>query len=227
MSPENLVKKLYELQDADYQRFHAKLLPAIDNIIGVRVPLLREIAKDIVKDHSVASEIVKSEINIHELTMIQSFIIATMKCPDDVKVKMVDNFVPKIYSWAICDCFVNSIKDAKKKPELYLPVVRKYIGSPNEYEERFSAVMLLTHYVIEDYIHHTLELLAEIKGDSYYTKMAVAWAYSMCLVKFPEETFEFLKATELDEWTIKKTVQKTKESFRCTSELKEKIKELL
>ena len=227
MSPKNLVKRLYELQDADYKQFHAKLLPAIDNIIGVRVPLLREIAKTIIKDPAAAHEIVESKINIHEFTMIQSFIVATIKCPSDIKVQMVAKFVPQIYSWAICDCFVNSIKDTKKNPELYLPVIKQYIGSNNEYEERFSAVMLLTHYVTNDYIHQTLDLLAEIKCDSYYTKMAVAWAYSVCLVKFPNETFEFLQAIKLDEWTIKKTVQKTKESFRCTSELKEKIKQLL
>lgn len=227
MCPESLVKKLYELQDSDYQKFHARLLPEIDNVIGVRVPLLRAIAKDIIKDPVAAAEIVNSEINIHEFTMIQSFIVATIKCPDDIKVQMVDAFVQHIYSWAICDCFVNSIKAAKKTPELFIPLVSKYIGSDNEYEQRFSAVMLLTHYVTEDYIHQSLEFLAEIRGDSYYTKMAVAWAYSVCLVKFPEESFEFLKAVRLDEWTIKKTVQKTRESFRCTSELKEKIKELL
>ena len=227
MSPESLVEKLYALQDAEYQKFHAKLLPGTGNVIGVRVPLLRAIAKEIIKDPAAAAEIVQTEVDMHEYTMIQSFIVATIKCPDDIKVQMIDKFVPQIYSWAICDCFVNSIKAAKKNPENYIPVIKKYIGSQNEYEERFSAVMLLTHYVIGDYIHMTLELLAEIKGDGYYTKMAVAWAYSVCMVKFPEETFEHLKTANLDEWTIKKTVQKTRESFRCTSELKEKIKELL
>ena len=227
VSPKELTDKLHALQDAGYQKFHAKLLPGIDNVIGVRVPMLRAIAKDICADNTSAIKILNSTAGTHEYAMVQSFIAAGMKCPIDVRVQMVDRFVPQIYSWAICDCFVNSVKDAKKYPEPFMPLIQKYIGSPNEYEERFSAVMLLTHYVTEDYINDTLELLAQIKGEEYYTKMAVAWAYSMCLVKFPDLSLEFLKGAELDEWTLKKAIQKTRESYRCKPELKEQMKELI
>ncbi len=227
MSPQELASRLYDLQEEGYQKFHAKLLPGIDNVLGVRVPMLRAIAKELSKDNVIAMQIIDSPAQTHEYAMIQSFIVAQIKCPIDVRVQMVDRFVPQIYSWAICDCFVNSVKDAKKFPEIFLPLIRKYINSPKEYEQRFSAVMLLTHYVTADYINDTLELLSEIRGEEYYTKMAVSWAYSMCLVKFPELSLEFLKGADLDEWTLRKALQKTRESYRCTLELKEKMKELI
>ena len=41
----NLKDKLFELSDEKYKKFHSGLCPNIDNIIGVRLPKLREIAK--------------------------------------------------------------------------------------------------------------------------------------------------------------------------------------
>lgn len=40
-------ERLQELADLKYQEFHSKLLPGIDNILGVRVPQLRNLAKEI------------------------------------------------------------------------------------------------------------------------------------------------------------------------------------
>ena len=42
-------ERLLSLADADYQKFHGGLLPGIDNILGVRVPDLRKLAKEIAK----------------------------------------------------------------------------------------------------------------------------------------------------------------------------------
>ena len=42
-----LEKELFQLQDLDYRDFHSKLMPGIDknNIIGIRIPVLRAFAK--------------------------------------------------------------------------------------------------------------------------------------------------------------------------------------
>ena len=45
----NLKDKLFELSDEKYKKFHSGLCPNIDNIIGVRLPKLREIAKEILE----------------------------------------------------------------------------------------------------------------------------------------------------------------------------------
>ena len=46
----NLKEELDKLADAEYQKFHSSLCPNVDNIIGVRLPKLREIAKKIAKE---------------------------------------------------------------------------------------------------------------------------------------------------------------------------------
>ena len=53
--------------------------------------------------------------------------------------------------------------------------------------------------------------------------MAKAWLLSMCFIKFKKETYKFLKKTNLDKWTINKTIQKIRESLRVSKEDKEKV----
>ena len=45
-------KKLFKMQDLGYRDFHSKLMPTIDKetIIGVRVPILRRLAKELFKN---------------------------------------------------------------------------------------------------------------------------------------------------------------------------------
>ena len=46
---ENIRKELKALADPKYRKFHSYLLPGTDNILGVRIPQLRTMAKDIIK----------------------------------------------------------------------------------------------------------------------------------------------------------------------------------
>jgi len=45
----NVKKELLQLRDEKYQKFSSALLPGTDNMIGVRLPLLRKLAKQIVE----------------------------------------------------------------------------------------------------------------------------------------------------------------------------------
>lgn len=46
---ENIRKELQTLADSKYQEFHSSLLPGANNILGVRIPQLRTMAKEIIK----------------------------------------------------------------------------------------------------------------------------------------------------------------------------------
>ena len=45
-----LREHLLSLQDTKYQKFHSALCPGIDNIIGIRIPVLRKLANEIVRE---------------------------------------------------------------------------------------------------------------------------------------------------------------------------------
>jgi len=56
--------------------------------------------------------------------------------------------------------------------------------------------------------------------------MAVAWAISLCFVKFEEKTMNYLKNNKLDDFTYNKSLQKICESLRVDKDTKAIIKSM-
>ncbi len=56
--------------------------------------------------------------------------------------------------------------------------------------------------------------------------MAVAWTISICYIKFPKQTMEYLKNNTLDNFTYNKALQKITESLRIDKETKTIIKSM-
>lgn len=51
MTQQEVRRLLEETTEEKYRKFSSSLLPGVDNILGIRLPRLREIAKDIAKDN--------------------------------------------------------------------------------------------------------------------------------------------------------------------------------
>lgn len=209
----DLRSKLFELSDEKYKTFHSGLCPNTDNIIGVRMPKLREISKEIAKkDWRQFLENTKEDY--YEETLVKGLVISYAKCDANERLKYIENFVPKIDNWATCDSFCNSLKFTKKNMNLVWNFLKLYLDSNREFEIRFAVVMILSYYITEDYIDDVLEILNKINHEGYYVKMAVAWAISVCFVKFEDKTMKFLKNNNLDDFTYNKSLQKICESLR-------------
>lgn len=100
----DIVKKLFELQDKKYAEFQSRLTPTVDKskFIGVRVPELRKLAKEYIKDE-------KSKIFLNELPhkyydedMLHGLLLSEIKDYNEC-IKEVDKFLPFIDNWAVCD----------------------------------------------------------------------------------------------------------------------------
>ena len=105
----------------------------------------------------------------------------------------------------------------------FLEYLLPYLRSDEEFFIRFGVVMLLDHFITEDYIDLVLEEMDKIHQDAYYVKMAVAWNLSVCFVKFRDKALSYLRTNHLDDWTYNKTIQKIRESYRVTKEDKEML----
>lgn len=222
----NVRERLEEHKDFEYQKFHSSLLPGVDNVMGVRLPILRKIAKELAKNDW-QEWFEKAEDLYYEETMLRGFTIAYAKLEPETRLAYIRKFVPYINNWAVCDCFCNTVKDAKKYPELYWEFLKPYFLSDEEYGARFGAVMLLSHFVNREYLKEGIERLERIHQEGYYAKMAVAWAVSVYFAAFPDEMYDYLlDGHHLDEFTYKKSLQKILESYRVTGEMKNKIREL-
>ena len=108
----------------------------------------------------------------------------------------------------------------KKGKETVWQFIQPYLISPKEFEIRFGIVMLF-HYVDEEHIDALLAYADTFSHDAYYARMAMAWMISICFIKFPEKTMEYLKQSKLDNWTYNKSLQKTIESLRVDKETKD------
>ncbi|MFQ7520229.1 MAG: DNA alkylation repair protein [Clostridium sp.] len=221
----DLRDKLFELSDDKFKTFHSRLCPNTDNIIGVRLPLLRQLAKEIAKGDW-RNFLSNSKEEYYEEILINGLVIAYAKCDVEERLNYIESFVPKIDNWAICDSFCNTLKFVNKNKEIMWEFIQPYLKSYNEFEIRFAVVIILNYYITEDYIDLVLKTLDNIKHDGYYVKMAVAWAISMCFIKFEEKTMAYLKDNSLDDFTYNKSLQKICESLRIDKNTKELIKSM-
>ncbi len=223
---ENKIRQdLFAMQDLKYKEFHGSLCPDMDNIIGVRIPKLREYAKELYKSNNL--EDIKIEDKYYEELVIQGMLVGFQtKAPIEEVIKQVKEFVPKINSWAVCDTFCAGLKITKKYQTEMFKVIKEYLKSKQEYEVRFAIVMLLDYYINDQYIDQVLQILNNVKLDKYYVQMANAWAVSICLIKYYNKTLEFLKTTKIDDFTYNKGIQKAIESYRITKEQKDYLRTL-
>ena len=222
---ENLREKLYKLSDEKYKKFHSALCPNVDNIIGVRIPKLREIAKEIAKKNPIEF-LEKSNCEFYEEKMIYGLVIGYMKAEFEERLKYIDKFVPMIDNWAICDSCCATYKFTKKNLEEIFGYLQKYINSKDEFEVRFAVIMLMDYYITDEYIDKVFKIYDNINLDKYYVKMAIAWAISVAFVKYEEKTREFLKNNSLDKFTFNKALQKIIESNVVNKETKDEMRRM-
>lgn len=220
---DKIKKELLLLQDQKYQAFHQNLCPGINNIIGIRIPVLRNFAKKLIHDNDVALLINEIDNEYYEEIMLQGLLIGFEKNFTLVK-KMIIDFVPKIDNWAVCDTFCASLKITNKNLEKMWEIINYYLNSKNEFELRFAIVMILDYYIKEEYLETIFKVFNQIESNKYYVQMALAWALSICLIKYYNQTLEYLKKCNLDKFTFNKAIQKAFESYRITNIQKEELK---
>jgi len=218
--------KLFELSDEKYKKFHSSLCPGTNNIIGVRVPFLRKYAKELITKYDINVILEQIDNQYYEEIMLQGMIIGLAKDNFEIIKEKIAEFVLKIDNWAICDTFCAGLKITKKYKKEMWDFIQKYIESDKEFEIRFGIVMLLDYYIDEEYLEKDFGIFDSIISKDYYVQMAVAWALSICLIKFYDKTIKYLKTSNLDKFTYNKALQKAIESYRINKSQKEYLKSL-
>jgi 3-methyladenine DNA glycosylase AlkD len=212
-------EQLNELADEKYRSFTASLTPGKENILGVRLPLLRKLAKQIVKEDWRAY-LGEAKDDTMEEVMLQGMVIGYCGADLDEVLQLAKLFIPKIDCWSVCDCFCSGLKLTNTNKERVWEFLRPYFASDKEYEIRFGVVMLL-YYLEPEYALLAFGYFDHIKHEGYYVKMAVAWVLSMYYVHLPELTMPYLENNQLDKFTYNKTLQKIIESLKVEKETRD------
>ncbi len=107
---------------------------------------------------------------------------------------MMDRFVEVIDNWAICDTFCCNSDWVKKNKNEVWEHIGNYLDSDQEFTRRVAIILMLRHYLTEDYIDATFKRLTQMnlqEGEPYYVRMGIAWLLATALAKSEEKTRDF------------------------------------
>ena len=225
MKRNEIVAELFRLQDKEYARMQAKIIPTVspDRIIGVRTPALRDFAKSLSKDQDIGEFLSYLPHQYFDEDQLHAFVIS-LERDFDKCIAEVDAFLPFIDNWATCDQL--SPKAFKKEPEKLLPYIRIWIKSDKTYTVRFAIGLLMQHFLDDHFDLKYADEVAGIRSEEYYIKMMIAWYFATALAKQYELVLPYLEDKRLDDWVHNKTIQKSIESYRITDEQKAYLRTL-
>lgn len=219
----NIQKELFELQDISYGDFQAKLVPNIPRelFIGVRVPEARKLAKRLAKEPE-ASEFLKDlPHKYYDENILHALLISEMR-DYDACIVAIDEFLPYIDNWAVCD--ILSPKIFKEHKTSLLEKIKEWSASDETYTCRFGLEMLMSYFLDNDFKPDYLEIPTSVHSDEYYVRMMIAWFFATALAKQWDATIKYIEDNHLDTWTHNKAIQKARESRRIAQKQKEYLK---
>lgn len=218
-------KRLFALQDAAYRDFTAPLLPTLesDAIIGVRLPAVRTLAKDLRREGKAEAFLRELPHRYYEENCLHAAILCQER---DYAVCMaeLERFLPYVDNWGVCDGLHPAVLK-KHRPEL-LERIPDWLASPRPYTVRFGIAMLMCHFLDEAFQPAYLDWVASLRSEEYYVNMMIAWYFATALAKQYEAAIPYIEGQRLDRWTHNKSIQKAVESFRVSEERKAYLKTL-
>ena len=220
-----ILEKLHSLKEINYKKFSQNLIATNLEILGVRMPNLKSLAKDIVKKGEALNFINSKKEEIYELVLLEGLVISYLNLDLKEKLKFYNNYIKKADNWALIDSvkIINSTKFKEGEKELLLEYIKVWLKSQNkpnsEFIVRAGLINLLKYFVNLE----SLDLIFSLKFEEnkYYIMMAHAWLLAECMTKFPKQTLDFMKDNNLDKETHNKAISKMRDSFRVKKEDKE------
>lgn len=218
-------EELFKRQDIKYRDFQAGLIPGKtpEVMIGVRTPLLRALAKEILKAGDYEEFLRDLPHKYFDEDQLHAFIISGIKDYDRA-MEELEAFLPYVDNWATCDQM--SPKVFKKNKKDLLKHIKDWIKSDKTYTIRFGIGMLMEHFLDEDYDLKYPEMVAGLRSEEYYVNMMIAWYFATALAKQYDSILPFIEGKKLKDWTHNKAIQKAVESYRITPQQKEYLKTL-
>lgn len=109
---------LFQLQDKGYRDFQSKLIPTIpaETIIGVRIPVIRKLAKEYGKDPESVDFLKQLPHTYYDENILHALLVAEIK-DYEVCVKEVERFLPYVDNWAVCDFFSKGVSQKQRSAD--------------------------------------------------------------------------------------------------------------
>ena len=216
---DDIVMKLTKLAEGNetYAEFNKRIVNTEMPVVGVRVPDLRRLARQLAPDISAAdiSELLTVQDESFDYVLLCGLLITHARLDNQTAIDLTKQYLPRVDSWAHIDVFIE--KKRRFAGELWWNFALESLRSEAEFTVRYSVVSLMTNFLDEAHIDQVFAALRNITHDGYYVKMALAWLYATAAVNFFELTLAELENGHVDAWTRNKAYQKMRESRRFKS----------
>ena len=218
-------ERLFALQDEQYRSFTVKLIPTVnpDSVIGVRLPELRKLAKELKGSQEAADFLSVLPHTYYEEYHLHCFLLAPEK-DFDAALAQLERFLPYVDNWAVCDSI--RLKAFEKQPERLLPHIDRWIASGHTYTIRCAIMCLMNYFLNDHFDEKYLEKVAVIRSDEYYVNMMIAWYFATALAKQYDVAVRYIEDNRLAKWAHNKAIQKAIESYRVTDDHKAYLRTL-
>ena len=225
MMKNNVLNLLYTAQDTAYKDFSKRLIPNLSSnvFIGVRTPILKQIARDMVKNNTYQDFIFDLPHKYFEENQLHAFIISQIR-DFDIALRETERFLPYIDNWATCDQMSPQI--FKKQPDTLFTHVCNWIKSDDVYTVRFGIKTLMQYWLDDNFDKKYADMVADIKSDEYYINMMRAWYFATGAAKHFDVFIPYFRYGRIDDWTRLRAIQKAIESLRVPIKNKEFLKSL-
>ncbi len=217
-------KKLRALAETDYKAFNEKLIPTQYEIIGIRMPALKKLAKEIAADPQVEMYLQHTTYPTYEHVLLYGLVLGQWKdLSPETLFHYLDPLILKFDNWAHVDTLISFPKLFRKYPDEMLAHFLPLKTHEGEFTKRSFVIFLMSHCMDEARIDATLKHLSEVPQGQYYVDMGIAWALSVGLIKFYDRTLPCLEQKMFSRFVHNKAIQKARESFRIAPEVKERL----
>ena len=219
MEYSSLIEELKGYAQPSFQQFQKGLIFTKYEILGVRTPVLRKLAKKYAKQ---LDEIFSFPNEYYEVVFIKLTIVSTL--PFQEFLQYLTSCVSLMDNWALCDSFKG--RCIAKNKRNFLPALEDLFVRGGEFYQRYVLVVLLSEYVQKEYLSLIKEYLLRADTQHYYIHMAAAWLTAEILIKEYGYGVELLQERALDVKTHNKAIRKAIESYRLALEQKEFLRSL-
>ena len=218
-------RRLFDSQDREYRDFTIKLNPAVDpdTVIGVRLPVLRALAKELRGSAEAESFLALLPHEYLEENHLHCFLLSCVR-DFDTGLSQVERLLPYIDNWAVCDSL--RVKAFAKEPERLLPHICGWLKSDHTYTVRQGILCLMNYFLNEKFDEKYLAAVSKVKSDEYYVNMMIAWYFATALAKQYDSAVRYIEDKKLGKWVHNKTIQKAVESYRVSDEHKAYLRTL-
>lgn len=124
-SYKEFISELKGMQDEKYREFHNKIIGAEVEVIGLRSPVVKDIAKKIAKGDW-QGFLAQKKGKYYEETTLRGQVIGFAKADKEIIKEYIEKFTDEINNWGVCDSFIGNLKVIKKRKNIFIQWLKKW-----------------------------------------------------------------------------------------------------